>query len=83
MHLITEVLRLTAAGLSQRQIASSLQLSNGVVAKYQMASQRAGLSWPLPDELDEAALAKRLWPQEPGPEQPKHAHPITLPSTHN
>jgi DNA-binding CsgD family transcriptional regulator len=34
MHLVKEVLRLTAAGLSQRQIASSLRLSNGVVAKY-------------------------------------------------
>ena len=60
MHLIKEVLRLTAAGLSQRQIAGSLQLSNGVVAKYQAASQRAGLSWPLPEGLDEATLAQRL-----------------------
>jgi transposase len=60
MHLIKEVLRLTAAGLSQRQIAGSLQLSNGVVAKYQAASQRAGLSWPLPAGLDEATLEKRL-----------------------
>jgi DNA-binding CsgD family transcriptional regulator len=34
MHLIKEVLRLMAAGLSQRQIARSLKLSNGVVAKY-------------------------------------------------
>jgi hypothetical protein len=32
MHLLKEVLRLTAAGLSQRQIARSLKLSNGVVA---------------------------------------------------
>jgi transcriptional regulator with XRE-family HTH domain len=61
MHLVKEVLRLTAAGLSQRQIASSLHLSNGAVAKYQAAAQRAGLSWPLPTELDEAALANRLW----------------------
>src|SRR6266536_5912714 len=61
MHLVKEVLRLTAAGLSQRQIAGSLHLSNGVVAKYQAAAQRAGLSWPLPEEFDEAALANRLW----------------------
>jgi transposase len=53
MHLLQEVLRLTAAGLSQRQIARSLQLSNGVMAKYQAASRRAGLSWPLPEPLDE------------------------------
>ena len=61
MHLVKEVLRLTAAGLSQRQIAGSLHLSNGVVAKYQAAAQRAGLSWPLPEDLDETALANRLW----------------------
>src|SRR6266567_8084542 len=60
MHTIKEVLRLTAAGLSQRQIAHSLDLSNGVVAKYQAAAQRASLSWPLPAELDDEALAQRL-----------------------
>ena len=60
MHLLKEVLRLTAAGLSQRQIARSLKLSNGVVAKYQAAGRRAGLSWPLPETLDEVALANQL-----------------------
>src|SRR6266545_3398851 len=60
MHLVKEVLRLTAAGLSQRQIGRSLHLSHGVVGKYQAAAQRAGLSWPLPEELDDAALAARL-----------------------
>jgi transposase len=63
MHLVKEVLRLTAAGLSQRQIGRSLQLSHGVVGKYQAAAQRAGLSWPLAAELDEPALAKRLCPR--------------------
>ncbi len=60
MHIVKEVLRLTAAGLSQRQIGRSLHLSHGVVGKYQAAAQRAGLSWPLPEELDDAALADRL-----------------------
>ncbi len=60
MHLLKEVLRLTAAGLSQRQIARSLKLSNGVVAKYQAASRQAGLSWPLPEALDDVTLAHRL-----------------------
>jgi len=60
MHLLKEVLRLTAAGLSQRQIARSLHLSHGVVGKYQAAAQRAGLSWPLPEALDEVALANQL-----------------------
>lgn len=59
-----EVLRLTAAGLSQRQIARSLHLSHGVVGKYQAAAQRAGLSWPLPEALDDVTLAKRLCTKE-------------------
>ena len=61
MHQLKEVLRLTAAGLSQRQIARSLKLSTGVVAKYQAASRRAGLSWPLPETLDDVTLANRLF----------------------
>ena len=60
MHLLKEVLRLTAAGLSQRQIARSLKLSNGLVAKYQAAGRRAGLSWPLSEALDDVALANQL-----------------------
>jgi len=60
MHLVKEVLRLTAAGLSQRQIARSLHLSHGVVGKYQAAAQRAKLSWPLPADLDDTTLAKQL-----------------------
>jgi len=67
MHTIKEVLRLTAAGLSQRQIAHNLDLSNGVVAKYQAAAQRASLSWPLPAELDDEALAQRLWSKTTDP----------------
>src|SRR5829696_10129318 len=64
MHLVKEVLRLTAAGLSQRQIARSLHLSHGVVGKYQAAAQRAGLSWPLPEALNDVTLANRLCTKE-------------------
>src|SRR5215213_4831086 len=65
MHLVKEVLRLTAAGLSQRQIARSLHLSHGVVGKYQAAAQRARLSWPLPEALDDDALANQLCTKPP------------------
>jgi len=44
MHLVKEVLRLTAAGLSQRQIARSLHLRHGAVGKYQAAAQLKGES---------------------------------------
>lgn len=60
MHEITELLRLDAAGLSQRQIAQSLGLSVGVINKYlQLAGQR-GLAWPLPEGLPPSALSRLL-----------------------
>ena len=48
------------ANLSYRQIAGSLRLSYGVVAKYVAEAERAGLTWPLPANQDEAALAHLL-----------------------
>ncbi len=52
----------------QRQIARSLKISTGVVAKYLLAAERAGLtSWPLPPEMDEVALARTLWPASDPP----------------
>ena len=85
MHLVKEVLRLTAAGLSQRQIARSLHLSHGVVGKYQAAAQRAGLSWPLPETLDDVALANRLCTKAGGVRrQPMRVRAIpTLPPSMN
>lgn len=60
MRKIKELLRLKAAGLSCRQSAAATGLSLGVVSKYLKAAQAAGLSWPLPDELDDTTLAGRL-----------------------
>jgi hypothetical protein len=60
MPRLTELLRLHAAGLSQRQIAQSLDLSVGVVNKYLQLAQARGLGWPLPAELTEAALWQLL-----------------------
>lgn len=62
MPQLTELLRLHAAGLSQRRIAQSLDLSVGVVNKYLQLAQARGLSWPLPPELTEAALGQLLEP---------------------
>lgn len=63
MRQVYEVLRLKwATGLSARQIAHSLGLSRPTVANYVRRAQEAGLSWPLPPGLDEAALEARLFP---------------------
>lgn len=70
MRQVYDVLRLKwGAGLSERQIAQSLGLSRPTVANYIQRAQAAGLSWPLPDGLDEAALEARLFP----PPTPKGA----------
>jgi transposase len=75
MRLVTEVLRLKhAAKLSHRQIARALRLGIGTVTKYLAAAERADVSWPLPEGMDEAALAEKLWPPGPATE-PKFVGP--------
>ena len=68
MFHITEVLRLSAAGYSQRRIARSLGLSHGVIGKYQAAARQAQLCWPECQQLGEEALRARLaLPNTPPP----------------
>lgn len=62
MRKIKDVLRLKyEAQLSCRQIAASLKLSVGVISKYTKAAEAAGLSWPLPDGMDDTTLETRLF----------------------
>ena len=65
MRRIKEVLRLTAAGLSQREIAASIGVARSTIKDYQARARRAELSWPLADEADEAQLERRLFPPPP------------------
>jgi transposase len=61
MRQVREVLRLKwACGLSDRQIAHSLRISRPTVADYVRRAQRAGLSWPLPEHLDDPRLERQL-----------------------
>jgi transposase len=63
MRKIAEVLRLKwSCGLSDRAIARSCAICHGTVAEYVSRARLAGLSWPLPDDLDEDALYRRLYP---------------------
>jgi hypothetical protein len=64
MRHIREVLRLHySVGMSQRGVARSLGLAQGTVSKYLNRSRRAGLTWPLPPELeDDVLLENRLYP---------------------
>lgn len=63
MRKIKDVLRLKyEADLSFRQIAASLKLSVGVISKYTQAAEAAGLSWSLPEGMDDTTLSARLFP---------------------
>ena len=62
MRKIREVLRLKAQGLSKRQLAASLGISATAAVECLHRARRAGLNWPLPDDLDDAALELRLYP---------------------
>lgn len=63
MRKIKEILRLRfGLGLSIRQIASSCSLSHGGVANYLQRAHVAHLSWPLPEDLDDAAIEALLFP---------------------
>jgi transposase len=75
MRKIRDVLRLKGqAGLSIRQIARCVSISHSTVRDYLQRAERAGLTWPLPEGLDEAALDRMLFP----PAAPSH-HPRPQP----
>jgi transposase len=61
MRKLTEILRLKAAGLSGHQIARSCDVARSTVAEYLERMRLAGLSWPLPPELKEEDLERRLF----------------------
>jgi transposase len=64
MRKVKEVLRLHwGTGLSKRQIAARCGIARPTVAEYIRRAEAAGLSWPLPIELDEAQIERRLFPR--------------------
>ena len=63
MRKIREVLRLKwECGLKNRAIARSCSISHSTVSEYLQRAKAAGLSWPLPADLDEDALFRLLFP---------------------
>lgn len=64
MRQVRDVLRLKwECGLSDRRAAASCGISRPAVAEYVRRAAAAGLSWPLPADLDDAALEARLFPK--------------------
>jgi transposase len=60
--------------LSQRVIGRSLRLSQAAVSEYLSRARRADLTWPLPDDLDDARLEALLFP--PAPNLPTEQRPV-------
>ena len=59
---IRDVLRLSAAGMSKRQIAVSLGVSATAARDCILRARRAGLASPLPEGLTDETLEDRLYP---------------------
>ena len=63
MRTIREVLRLKwQCGLSNDDIAASCRIGETTVREYLRRAKLAGLTWPLPDTLQDAALNQMLFP---------------------
>ena len=60
MRRIREVLRLRHQGLTERVIARMIGVSNGVVHGYVRRARLSGLTWPLPDGLNDERPIRRL-----------------------
>ena len=66
MRRIKEVLRLSwGCQQSQRQVALQCSISRPCVGEYLRRATHAGLSWPLPPDLDDAQLDRLLFPPAP------------------
>jgi len=62
MRKFKEVLRLKYEHeLTNRKIAKSCAMSHVTVGRYLTLAKKAGITWPLPDDIDDADLEQRLY----------------------
>ena len=70
MRNVRDILRLAVGqGLSRRQVGASLGIPFTTVSDHLRRAEAAGLGWPLPDEMDDAALEAALFRKDPVPPQ--------------
>lgn len=70
MRKVREILRLKwELGLGLRDVARSVAISHSTVLGLIHRAEAAGLSWPLPEDLDDERLEALLYPGEPSGEQ--------------
>ena len=76
MRRLRELLRLKyEAGLGHRAIAQACAVGLGTVSSYLARATAAGVAWPLPVDLDDAALEARLFARPVDPARLDQALP--------
>lgn len=76
MRKFKEVLRLKCEhGLTNRKIAKSCAMSHVTVGKYLTLAENAGITWPLPEDIDDSQLEQRLYQKVPRPDSQKPVMP--------
>ena len=56
MHRVREILRLRfVCALPKREIARTIGIDRETVSSYLDRAEKAGIRWPLPDDLNDAA----------------------------
>ena len=82
MRRIQLVLRLAyESKLGRNKIVKATGMSRGSVTSYLTRAAKAGLSWPLPEDLDDAALDRLLFPPQTPASQCVFA-PLDHPTLH-
>jgi transposase len=79
MRKVRDILRLALGeGLSRRQVGAFLDIPHTAVAQHLRQAEEAGLSWPLPEDLDDKSLEALMFPKGPAPAkhrpQPDYGH---------
>lgn len=76
MRKFKEVLRLKYDHhLTNRKIAKSCAMSHVTVGKYLDLAKQAGITWPLPDDIDDSQIEQRLYANVPRPPSTKPVMP--------
>jgi hypothetical protein len=82
MRRVREVLRLRhALGMSDRSIAQSLGIGKTTVGEYVCRAKVIGITWPVPEEIDDAELERRLFTAPSFEKKPKRP-PLDWPRLH-
>ena len=82
MRRVREVLRLRhVLGMSDRLIAQSLGIGKTTVGEYVCRAKVIGITWPVPEEIDDAELERRLFTAPSFEERPKRP-PLDWPRLH-